>query len=75
MVGYARLKQISSSLVRSFKAGAVMLLVVSLFSIVIFAFFFNVLLAQFNCAYSGICQDMGGYARLKQISIIIGTLL
>ena len=47
----------------------------SLFSIVGFAFFFNLLIAQFNHAYSGIYQDMVGYARLKQISIVIGTLL
>ena len=51
-----------------------LLLVVSLFSVVSVAFFFSVLIAQFNCAYSGIYQDMVGYARLEQISIIMGTI-
>ena len=52
-----------------------MLSVLSLSSIISVAFFFNVLIAQFNCAYSVIYQDMLGYARLKQISIIVDPFL
>jgi hypothetical protein len=34
----------------------------------------NMLIAQFNCAYDAIYQDMVGYARLKRIKIIVETV-
>jgi hypothetical protein len=37
-------------------------------------FLINSLIAQFNCAYDSIYQDMVGYARLKRMKIIVETL-
>jgi uncharacterized membrane protein YgcG len=52
----------------------IILLVVCVFLFITVIFFVNVLIAQFNCAYAVIYQDMVGYARLKRTQIIVDTL-
>merc|ERR1712151_712892 len=45
-----------------------------LFLVTAVIFLLNMLIAQLNCSYDTIYQDMVGYARLKRIRIVVETM-
>merc|ERR1711972_126231 len=52
----------------------VVLIGVFLFLVTSVIFLLNMLIAQLNCSYDTIYQDMVGYARLKRIRIVVETM-
>merc|ERR1712217_994339 len=52
----------------------VVLVAIFLFLVTAVIFLLNMLIAQLNCSYDTIYQDMVGYARLKRIRIVVETM-